>query len=235
MRLSYQERGLFREVFEWPEDKFLREEYEEGALAVRREELALLREVVHERDGIRPRAMRTSQRADEVAALNQARYARRRPDDFLELMHCLVNRNYTETQVFERFPHFSVLMLYSKTKGYDARLYAPRIASVMKDLNNFMRNAVRLRDRGVCALCRIDTIDLGDAIGWHAEREPVDEVLALIRAIGRRARRWPESLWDMDHIIPKCQHGQPFALENLRTLCIECHYQETMRLVWKKA
>jgi len=39
-----------------------------------------------------------------------------------------------------------------------------------------------------------------------------------------------ENLWDADHIVPVAEGGGECSLENLRTLCIWCHHNETARL-----
>jgi 5-methylcytosine-specific restriction endonuclease McrA len=39
-----------------------------------------------------------------------------------------------------------------------------------------------------------------------------------------------ENLWDADHIVPVAEGGGECSLENLRTLCIWCHQNETAKL-----
>jgi 5-methylcytosine-specific restriction endonuclease McrA len=38
------------------------------------------------------------------------------------------------------------------------------------------------------------------------------------------------SLWDADHILPVAEGGGECDLDNLRTLCLLCHRQQTLRL-----
>src|SRR5262249_30993667 len=38
------------------------------------------------------------------------------------------------------------------------------------------------------------------------------------------------SLWDADHIVPVVEGGGECDLENLRTLCLICHRQQTLAL-----
>jgi 5-methylcytosine-specific restriction enzyme A len=89
----------------------------------------------------------------------------------------------------------------------------------------YLRDRVLARDKGICALCRTDTIE-----AW----------LQLKRARGdRRAKRmqhWGlrrmsrKSLWDADHVVPVIEGGGECDLSNIRTLCIRCHNQVTFDL-----
>ena len=89
----------------------------------------------------------------------------------------------------------------------------------------YLRQQVFLRDRGICAHCRIDTMR---------------ELRRLRRSRGENRRRllthWGmlkrmrRSLWDADHIIPVVEGGGECDLENLRTLCLRCHKQATQSL-----
>src|SRR5579872_5700775 len=71
-----------------------------------------------------------------------------------------------------------------------------------------VRDCVLQRDRGICALCRLDTV-----MEWTRIR---------------RLRR--ASLWDADHIVPVSEGGGECDLSNLRTLCLKCHRQVTQAL-----
>jgi 5-methylcytosine-specific restriction enzyme A len=89
----------------------------------------------------------------------------------------------------------------------------------------YLRDRVLARDKGICALCRTDTLE-----AW----------LQLKRARGdRRAKRlqhWGltrmsrKSLWDADHIVPVVEGGGECDLSNIRTLCLRCHNQVTLDL-----
>lgn len=41
--------------------------------------------------------------------------------------------------------------------------------------------------------------------------------------------------WQADHIIPVIEGGADFGLDNLRTLCTECHKQESAKLAANRA
>ncbi len=82
----------------------------------------------------------------------------------------------------------------------------------------YLREKVQERDKGVCALCRVDCIT-----EWNRLRK--------LRGAGRHkalaewnlANRFRRSLWDADHIVPVVEGGGECDLSNLRTLCLKCH------------
>ena len=89
----------------------------------------------------------------------------------------------------------------------------------------YLREQVFKRDRGVCAICQRDArtayFELKRSRGTHRER------LLARWALTRLTRK---SLWDADHIVPVVEGGGECDLENLRTLCLICHRQETLAL-----
>ncbi len=89
----------------------------------------------------------------------------------------------------------------------------------------YLREKVFERDRGVCALCGIDTV----AEAAHLKRLRGPARLARYAVWGLRpgARR---SLWDADHILPVVEGGGECDLDNLRTLCLKCHRAVTAGL-----
>jgi len=100
---------------------------------------------------------------------------------------------------------------------------------------HYLKEQVRRRDRGVCALCGIDTYRLARVVkAWRV-------------AIGAEGRRRFESIlkewkwrpggrqWDADHILPVVAGGGECGIENVRTLCIWCHRRETASLAHARA
>jgi len=75
-----------------------------------------------------------------------------------------------------------------------------------------LRQRVRRRDRGVCALCRVDTLQLRRGFKGRG-------MWARMRKKGFVPRR---SLWELDHKIPLIDGGT-HDLSNLQTLCVPCH------------
>lgn len=89
----------------------------------------------------------------------------------------------------------------------------------------YLRDQVFLRDRGMCAMCRVDAhaayVDLKRSRGTHR--------LKLLEKWGLR-RITRRSLWDADHILPVVEGGGECNLENIRTLCLICHRRQTIEL-----
>jgi len=89
----------------------------------------------------------------------------------------------------------------------------------------YLRDHVFARDRGVCALCGVDTVaalrDLKRSRGAARQR-----MLAWwgLRRIHRG------SLWDADHIVAVAEGGGECDPANIRTLCLRCHRQATAEL-----
>jgi len=89
----------------------------------------------------------------------------------------------------------------------------------------YLRQQVLARDRGRCALCRIDAVEafrrLKRARG-HSRKVMLD--YWGMKSLHRK------SLWDADHILPVCEGGGECDLENIRTLCLACHQDSTHAL-----
>lgn len=86
------------------------------------------------------------------------------------------------------------------------------------------------RDRGVCALCGMDTMREEARLGefrhltWSERR-------AMAKELGFNGLGiYDGDRWQVDHIHPCCKGGWGTGLENLRTLCTRCHKQETAKL-----
>jgi len=89
----------------------------------------------------------------------------------------------------------------------------------------YLREQVFVRDRGVCALCGIDT----RAAYAELKRSRGGARLRLLERWGlKRLNR--KTLWDADHIVPVVEGGGECDLENIRTLCLVCHRTETLNL-----
>jgi 5-methylcytosine-specific restriction protein A len=89
----------------------------------------------------------------------------------------------------------------------------------------YLREQVFERDKGICAICRVDTraayFELKRSRGTHRER-----LLARwgLKKINRK------SLWDADHVLPVAEGGGECDVGNLRTLCLACHRRATLEL-----
>jgi 5-methylcytosine-specific restriction endonuclease McrA len=81
-----------------------------------------------------------------------------------------------------------------------------------------LRRRVRRRDRGVCALCRLNTYELRRSFKGRG-------MWARMREKGFVPRR---SLWELDHKVPLIDGGT-HSLSNLQTLCVPCHHDKSAR------
>jgi 5-methylcytosine-specific restriction endonuclease McrA len=95
-----------------------------------------------------------------------------------------------------------------------------------------MRQRVFRRDRGVCALCGIDSAVLGMALKaeWQRVKYASTPEQQRERAEFRRRYRWffrRRTYWDADHIVPVVEGGSECSLANIRTLCVPCHQRVT--------
>jgi 5-methylcytosine-specific restriction enzyme A len=89
----------------------------------------------------------------------------------------------------------------------------------------YLREQVLKRDRGVCALCRVDT---RAAYGEMKRARGAKRTKLLAHWQLKSLTR--KTLWDADHIVPVAEGGGECDLANLRTLCLLCHRQETLAL-----
>jgi 5-methylcytosine-specific restriction protein A len=78
------------------------------------------------------------------------------------------------------------------------------------------RQRVRKRDRGRCAVCRIDTNKVRREVRGRGRAKK-------LRALGYKARG---SLWELDHVVPLIDGGS-HEDSNLQTLCTPCHKKKT--------
>lgn len=119
--------------------------------------------------------------------------------------------------------------------------------------SGYARYKVKLRDRGVCQLCGLDTVRLEKIVfklcardykrrtgkkpynayeSWHYFSRDRTGILKHLldkypwfKYYGHR--------WEADHIVPVCEGGEP-KLDNLRTLCLGCHKAETKNLMSRR-
>ena len=89
----------------------------------------------------------------------------------------------------------------------------------------YLREQVLLRDRGVCAHCRIDT-----AFELRRLKRSRGTRRAELTAHWGLKTRVRQSLWDADHILPVAEGGGECDLDNVRTLCLRCHREATRKL-----
>jgi 5-methylcytosine-specific restriction protein A len=106
---------------------------------------------------------------------------------------------------------------------------------------DYARRAVHDRDRGVCALCGLDTRALAASARRVGREGGADALRAFLTAHGvpknKRVRvvKFSGGLWEADHTVPVVEGGGAAALDNLRTLCFPCHRVQTAMLATRRA
>ena len=89
----------------------------------------------------------------------------------------------------------------------------------------YLRDKVRARDKGICAICQADTLG-----AWlRIKKARGDRRLQFLGEWGL-TRMSRSSLWDADHIVPVAEGGGECDLSNIRTLCLKCHRAATSEL-----
>jgi hypothetical protein len=89
----------------------------------------------------------------------------------------------------------------------------------------YLRDQVFARDRGVCGMCGADT----RAAYTELKRSRGTHRLRLLEHWGLKSIS-RKSLWDADHMVPVAEGGGECDLDNIRTLCLRCHREQTRAL-----
>lgn len=95
----------------------------------------------------------------------------------------------------------------------------------------FAAECVHARDKGICASCTrdCDALYRKMRVTKHARRKRRMTELGLPAYLLRRRR-----YWEVDHIQPVVLGGGSCGLDNLRTLCWECHRKVTRELQMRR-
>jgi len=109
----------------------------------------------------------------------------------------------------------------------------------------YARELVAQRDQGLCSQCGADTIrqreayvrlsTWGERGRWFSVRHNPRLAKIASQKYGVPRARLYGDWWDMDHVVPVIEGGGGCGLDNLRTLCIPCHRQETRALAARRA
>lgn len=107
-------------------------------------------------------------------------------------------------------------------------------------------HAVEKRDKGVCAACGRDAVEIVKqftalkARAWSSDpdtkRQAEAERRALVAQLNAAGFHLPDyccvplwgDLYQIDHIVPVAEGGGGCGLENLQTLCTACHKAKTV-------
>lgn len=96
------------------------------------------------------------------------------------------------------------------------------------------RNQVFKRDKGVCVKCGLDCEKFRNAFMslYREARGPIQPAVTALR--NKLAYGGRYDFWEADHIVPQVEGGG-HELDNLRTLCLWCHREETAALAKRRA
>jgi len=92
---------------------------------------------------------------------------------------------------------------------------------------SYVRKQLKKRDKGICALCNLDTLALAKRL---RALKKIDKLAWKEKLSKLKIPAYRNSYFDADHIVPVIQGGGECGLENYRTLCLWCHKQETAKL-----
>lgn len=107
----------------------------------------------------------------------------------------------------------------------------------------YIRWKVYERDRGICVICKLDTVkfkkdfcqffhSIPDRTGWNG----INIYSGLKYKIsGCLSGSFSQTFWEADHIVPVVEGGLEIGMDNLRTLCRFCHKAETAKLAARLA
>lgn len=96
--------------------------------------------------------------------------------------------------------------------------------------SGYIRQILGGRDKGVCALCGLDTAHLRKRIRkmWKRGRTRGRDRQRLKRWLKKKGfHGYTSSFWHADHITPVHRGGGLTGPENYRTLCVPCHEEIT--------
>jgi 5-methylcytosine-specific restriction endonuclease McrA len=94
----------------------------------------------------------------------------------------------------------------------------------------YLKHCVWKRDKGVCAGCGVDCDRIKRAI--HYANYRWQEKHDILKQLGFTG--WSLHLWEAHHIVPVIRGGADH-LDNLLTLCVNCHKIETAKLAAERA
>ncbi|XP_027368431.1 DNA annealing helicase and endonuclease ZRANB3 [Abrus precatorius] len=105
----------------------------------------------------------------------------------------------------------------------------------MRTSNRFVRQELFQIEHGVCTNCHLDCHKLVEHIrplSLERRREYIDKVAPQIANRKNMLEKLVNdptegNAWHADHIVPVYQGGGECKLENMRTLCVACHYDVT--------
>ncbi len=89
------------------------------------------------------------------------------------------------------------------------------------------RRQVFKRDQGICAMCDMDVAGMEQRVKKLLDSGVHPFILA--ERLQLKPKELNRTLWDVDHVVPLVEGGTN-QLDNMRTLCVWCHKEETKSL-----
>ncbi len=99
----------------------------------------------------------------------------------------------------------------------------------LRTSNRYLRLCVYKRDKGICKICMDDTKIIAKKALELKKNNLITELETFLKSknISLKRKIWKSKcgggLWDADHIIQVKDGGGQCGLDNIRTLCIDCH------------
>uniref|UniRef100_A0A0E0LKL3 Helicase ATP-binding domain-containing protein n=1 Tax=Oryza punctata TaxID=4537 RepID=A0A0E0LKL3_ORYPU len=101
--------------------------------------------------------------------------------------------------------------------------------------NNFLRQGLLQIEHGICSMCKLDCSKLVKHIKPLFKEKREEYIRNVAPNIATRSKLLDKlvnepnegNAWHADHIVPVYKGGGECTLENLRTLCVACHYEVT--------
>ncbi|KAK7304668.1 hypothetical protein VNO77_42553 [Canavalia gladiata] len=105
----------------------------------------------------------------------------------------------------------------------------------MRTSSRFLRQELFQIEHGVCTNCQLDCHKLVEHIRPLSLERRLQYIEKLAPKIAKRKNMLEKlvndptegNVWHADHIVPVYQGGGECTLENMRTLCVACHYDVT--------
>lgn len=97
---------------------------------------------------------------------------------------------------------------------------------------SYLRSLIRKRDKGTCAQCGMLT--------YFVQRQSRNFVgaarVAFLVSLGFSPKDiWRRTLFDVDHVVPIAEGGDPWDQANLQTLCLVDHRKKTAEQARRRA
>lgn len=102
----------------------------------------------------------------------------------------------------------------------------------LRTSSSYLRSCVFKRDFGICSKCKVDTHWLKKYGRFLLKNFGTTEYFEYAKLLNFDPHR--KTWWDAHHIVPVSQDGGACGLDNIATLCIDCHKQITKEQIIKK-